>query len=301
MPAAAENEAPSPRDAVRLAVIGDLHDSWSDFDVAHLNASDYDGVIFVGDLGRGAATSERICRSVARLTPPTLVMPGNADAPHHPRLRAEFSVQRGLGRLLEDAPGPARPGLGPDFEGVRLCGYSLHRIAHPGLDLSVVCGRPFSLGGPELSFGPELHGSYGIGSLDDSAKRLCELVDAAGSEALVFVSHNGPTGLGDDPGDPWGCDFRPDRLDWGDPDLGQAVAHARRRGRRVLAVVAGHMHLGLKDGRERTWLRRQGETLFVNPARVPRIARREGREAHHHVALRIAASGAEAEEVFVTP
>ena len=55
----------------------------------------------------------------------------------------------------------------------------MHRVSQPALDVSLVCGRPFSLGGPELTFGPELHGSYGVGSLEDSAKRLCELVDQA--------------------------------------------------------------------------------------------------------------------------
>lgn len=288
--------------SARLAVIGDLHDHWADFDAEYLNASDYAGVLFVGDLGRGAETSRRISRSITRLELPTLVMPGNADAPHAANLDAEFSVRRGMDRLFEgDAAAREREGR-RHFEGVHLCGYSLHRPALPGLDFSIVAGRPYSLGGPELSFAEELHERFGIGSLEDSTKRLVDLVDRAGTEALVFLSHNGPLGLGGDPTDPWGCDFRPEAGDWGDPDLAVAVEHARRAGRRVLAVVAGHMHLRVRGrSEERTWLRREGEVLYVNPARVPRIGRREGRPTFHHVALTLGAGGAEAEEVFVGP
>ncbi len=283
---------------MRIAVIGDLHDQWNELDVAHLNRSDYDLILFVGDLGRGDTTSRRISLGISQLERPTLVMPGNADAPHGARLAAEFSLQRGLGRLFgpADAPNP-RSG---DVGGVRLCGYSLHRPRHPARDFTLVAGRPYSMGGPELSFGPELHGSFGIGSLEDSTKRLCELVDRVETRSVVFLSHNGPCGLGEAPTDPWGCDFLPEPADWGDPDLAEAVAHARARGLVVLAVVAGHMHLEVRGHEgERTWQRRVDETLFVNPARVPRITSREGRELHHHVALAIGPEGASAEEVFV--
>ena len=287
-------------DAVRLAIIGDLHDFWNDADLVHLNGSDYDGVIFVGDLGRGAETSRRISQSIARLALPTLVMPGNADAPHGAALAVEFSLRRGLDRLYGEDSGPALPLPAGDFGGVRLCGYSLHRPRLPACDFTIVAGRPYSMGGPELSFGPELHGGFGIGSLEDSAKRLCELVDRSETEALVFLSHNGPVGLGEAPADPWSADFLPEPADWGDPDLSVAVDHARSQGRRVLAVVAGHMHLALQDGGgERRWQQRDGDVLYVNPARVPRITRRDDRDWHHHVVLTLRTDGASAEEVFV--
>lgn len=286
-------------EAVRLAVIGDLHDYWDDFDVEHLNGSDYDGVVFVGDLGRGEATSERISHAIGRLERPTLVMPGNADAEHAPRLNAEFSLQRGIDRLFDEAGDEAAPGA-TDFEGIHLCGYSLHRPGLPGADFTIIAGRPYSLGGPELAFPERLRDSYGVGSVEDSARRLIELVDQAATEALVFVSHNGPLGLGDAPTDPWGTDFLPEATDWGDPDLATAMDHARAQGRRVLAVVAGHMHLAPKGGGpERTWRIRRDGVLFVNPARVPRIGQRDGRAWHHHVSLTIRGDGAEAEEIFV--
>ena len=132
-------------DAVRLAIIGDLHDHWTDFDADFLNGSDYDGILFVGDLGRGEATSRRIARSITRLERPTLVMPGNADAPHGASLDAEFSVRRGMDRLFEsESAAMARAGR-RDFEGVRLCGYSLHRPPLAALDFTIVAGRPYGI------------------------------------------------------------------------------------------------------------------------------------------------------------
>ncbi len=281
-------------------MIGDLHGAWSDFDAAYLNGSDYDGVLFVGDLGRGEDTTRRIARQIEKLDPPTLVLPGNADAPHAAVLNAEFSLRRGLDQLFDADSDPVLQRQGMNFEGVRLCGYSLHRPGLAALDFTIVSGRPYSRGGPELTFEDELRSGFGIASLADSASRLVELVDQAETDTLLFLSHNGPRGLGDRPNDPWGCDFRPDPADWGDPDLEVAIDHARRQGRRVLAVVAGHMHLRIRDrDEERRWRHRKDDILYVNPARVPRIGSREGREWYHHVALTLRAEGAEAEEVFV--
>lgn len=290
----------SGQSTVRLAIVGDLHDHFTDFDVAYLNGSDFDGAIFVGDLGRGNETSRRISRSIARLELPTLVMPGNADAPYAARLNAEFSLRRGLDRLFEDEPETALRSREQGLEGVRLCGYTLHRPRFEGLDFTIVSGRPFSMGGPEMTFAPELQRLFGIESLEHSATRLIELVDRAETEALVFVSHNGPTGLGDRPTDPWACDFLPERADWGDPDLALAIDHARREGRRVLAVVAGHMHLRIRGSKEdRTWRTHTDDVLYVNPARVPRIEFPAGGPLHHFVELTLSEDGATANEIFV--
>ncbi len=284
---------------VRLAIIGDLHGVWSDFDIEYLNASDYDGVLFVGDLGRGDETSRRLAAEIGRIERPTLVLPGNADAPHAAGLRAEFTLERGLAALFGDDD--ARTKRARAWGGVRLCGYSLHRPGLTGLDFTILAARPFSQGGPELTFKDELSDAFGIDSLEASRRRLFELVDRAETDDILFLSHNGPTGLGDAPTDPWGADFLSERVDWGDPDLEHAVAYARSQGRRVLAVIGGHMHLRLKGlDQERVWRRRHDDVLYVNPARVPRIGRGE-RDWHHHVSLEISAEGVVAEEVFVEP
>jgi len=303
MTAPPATQRPGPEaNAARIAIIGDLHDHWTELDAEVLNGAGYDLVLFVGDLGRGRTTMRRIAASIAKLQVPALVMPGNADVPHAPELAAELSLRRGLDQLLDTtAPDSEASSSGADeLRGVRLCGYSLHRLKLPGVELSLIAGRPYSMGGPELSFGPALHSGFGVDSMEGSTRRLTELVDRAETESVLFLSHNGPRGLGAEPTDSWGCDFKPDGGDWGDPDLEAAIDHARRRGRRVRAVVAGHMHLSLRDrSEERRWRQTVDDTLFVNPARVPRILYRDGVPHHHHVVLRLDAKGASAEEVYV--
>jgi len=292
----------SPSGSARIGVVGDLHDHWTDHDAEMLNTAGYDLVLFVGDLGRGKTTMRRIVASIAQLRVPALVMPGNADAPHAPELAAELSLRRGLEQLLE-TPEPRPEALRSttdELHGVRLCGYSLHRVSVRGVYLSIIAGRPYSMGGPDLSFGPALQSSFGVDSMEGSTRRLTDLVDRVETKTLVFVSHNGPRGLGAAPTDPWGCDFKPDGGDWGDPDLEAAIDHARARGRRVQAVVAGHMHLGLRNRpEERRWRQTSDDTLYVNPARVPRIVYRDGIAQHHHVALQLNDESAYAEEVYV--
>ena len=63
--------------------------------------------------------------------------------------------------------------------------------------------------------------------MQESAERLKELVDECPAERIIFFAHNGPTGLGEDRSDIWGCDFRPAGGDFGDPDLRIAIDHAR--------------------------------------------------------------------------
>ena len=199
--------------SLRIGVVGDLHDHWTDHDAETLNAAGYDLVLFVGDLGRGKSTMRRIVASIAQLRIPTLVMPGNADAPHAPELAAELSLRRGLGQLMEapETGAQAPRSSVDDLRGVRLCGYSLHRVSARGVDLSLIAGRPYSMGGPELSFGPALHSSFGVDSMESSTRRLTDLVDRVETRTVIFVSHNGPRGLGAEPTDPWGCDFKPAR------------------------------------------------------------------------------------------
>ena len=62
-------------------------------------------------------------------------------------------------------------------------------------------------------------------------------------------------------------------------------------------VLAGHMHWKLHGGGERRWQLERDGTLYVNAARVPRIVRSQQRTLHHHIALRLTKSGAQAREV----
>lgn len=110
-------------------------------------------------------------------------------------------------------------------------------------------------------------------------------VDAAASQQLIFLAHNGPTGLGDQATDIWGCDFRPAQGDFGDKDLRIAIDYARQQGKRVLAVIAGHMHQQTKNGQIRPWYSQQDGISYLNPARVPRIFRQGKSQVHYYLSL----------------
>ena len=280
----------------RIGVIGDLHGQWDDWDLAHFDRSDYDMLMFTGDLGGGTPGSGmNIAKSISRLRLPTLVMPGNNDAADIARLSAEFGHQRGLSRILTSKRDDDRHG-----GEARLGGYSLHRLRSHDLDVTVIAARPHSLGGPELTFAELIEETHGIASIDASSSHLTALIDRTETEKLIFLSHNGPTGFGDQPADMWGCDFKPGGGDWGDPDLAHAIDYARRSGHEVLAVIAGHMHLRTKQGEERPWRREVSETVYINAARVPRIASERGEVLRHHVSVQIEAETIEADEVFVS-
>ena len=276
----------------RIALIGDLHGSFDEIDVAAFNESEYDLLIFTGDLGSGTAKNGvDIAKLVSRLKTPTLVMPGNNDAPFLADIAAEFGHQRGLSAILD-----LDLSIASKRAKVILCGYRLHRLPLPGLVLSVVTGRPCAMGGGEFSFPAEVSRVYGVGTMRDSTARLLSLVDAVDTDHLLLLAHNGPRGLGGGATDLWGADFLPDHGDWGDPDLAEAVVRAKDRGLETV-VVAGHMHHHTRTGEMRKWRARHDGVEFVNPARVPRIYAGDECELRYHVALEIDANQAELREV----
>jgi uncharacterized protein (TIGR04168 family) len=139
---------------------------------------------------------------------------------------------------------------------------------------------------------------------------LCRQVDAAESGNLIFLGHNGPWGLSENPTDIWGCDFDPGRGDFGDRDLTEAVHYAMNLGNRVLAVIAGHMHqqtyLGPKPfwrrgipGPTRPMLVERGGVIYINAARVPRIFQQESKNFHHHLCFRFDGDDIEVSEVLI--
>lgn len=286
---------------ISIGVVGDLHTHFDEIDVAHFDRSDYDLLFFTGDLGGGPRESSlRMARLMSRLRKPALVMPGNNDTGNIDELAAELAHGGGIAWLSALRRGEESEVEGIGGVAVRLCGYSAHRLRRGAIDVTLVAARPHSMGGSELSFPAQLRASHGIGSMEESRRRLVELVDAIESPQVVFLAHNGPSGLGEHSHAIWGCDFRPGAGDWGDPDLAAAIDHARARGLRVSAVVAGHMHLHTRCGNERPWRLERDEVLYINAARVPRIFA-AGNEVHrHHVALRIGIDGVHAEEVLLS-
>ncbi|MBP6682169.1 MAG: metallophosphoesterase [Halioglobus sp.] len=286
--------------SIAIGVVGDLHTHWDDVDVAQFDGSNYDLLFFTGDLGGGTRDSSlRMARVMSRLSKPALVMPGNNDTGDIAELAAELSYRSGINWLAAARRAlPTNAGGGADAS-INLCGYSAHRLTRGAVDVTLIAARPHSMGGSQLSFPDQMMSGYGIDSIDASTARLFELVDQLETEQVVFLAHNGPSGLGDAADAMWGCDFRPGGGDWGDEDLSAAIEYAVSQGRRVLAVVAGHMHLRTKAGHERPWRVERAGILYINAARVPRIFAAKGDVHRHHVALRITAAGVEAEEVLV--
>lgn len=280
----------------RIAAIGDVHRLFDARDAEQLHALGYDLILFVGDLaGYRGREALAVARHIARLETPALVIPGNHDGTHLLHLAAEVFDWRPLRDRLGGRQHRRVARLERALGRATLAGYSLHPLdAH---ELTVVAARPHSMGGPRLAFSKHLARAHGVRSMNDSAAKLRRLVDEAPHRRLIFLAHNGPTGLGNRRDDIWGCDFRPAEGDFGDPDLRSAVDHAEQIGKRVLAVVAGHMHHHLRGGgKRRTELRRDG-TLYVNAARVPRIERRGGTERRHHLSIVVDGDLATAEAV----
>jgi uncharacterized protein (TIGR04168 family) len=281
---------------MKLAVIGDVHHAWNEVDTEYFNASDHHAVLFVGDIyNYSLQRGLRAAAELADLHKPALLIPGNHDAAHPAQLAAEMTRRASLIRLTSLGHTKRVRELQGVVGGVEICGYSVHRL-EPGLD--VITGRPHSMGGSTISFAPHLGNVYGVHTLDDSIRRLKQCVDDSDAPRVLFLAHNGPSGLGARRTDLWGVDFRREEGDFGDEDLRVAIAYARSRGKRVLAVVAGHMHHRLFGGGRRRWSERKDGVLYVNAARVPRIFEERGGLFHHHVDLIIDGDEADAVEVL---
>lgn len=277
---------------MRLAVIGDIHGFWDARDTAFFNASDYDGLLLVGDLPHLTGGRD-VARELARLEKPAWMIPGNHDGVTAPQLLAELKGWRPLRWLT--AFGMRRRvrrldrALGP----VRLGGYELATLDD---GLGLLTARPHAMGPDKFYYRPYLARRFGVRSFADSAELLRSLI-ACAPERLLVLAHNGPAGVGDTPAAPWGCDFSPAFGDFGDPDLREALDYARESGRRVAAVVAGHMHHRSKNGSERHTAAERDGLLYINAACVARH-RRETDE-RHHVALHIDGQTCTAETVWV--
>jgi uncharacterized protein (TIGR04168 family) len=281
---------------MKLAVIGDVHHAFNGVDTAYFNASDHEALLFTGDIyNYSLQRGLRAAAELAELDKPALLIPGNHDAIHPAQLAAEISRRPSLIRLTAAGHTTRVRDLRSAVGGVQVGGYSVHRLRE---DLDVITARPHSMGGSVISFAPQLAETYGVTTLEDSVHRLRQCVDESEARQVVFLAHNGPTGLGIQRDALWGCDFRREEGDHGDSDLRVAVDYALSRGKRVLAVIGGHMHHRLRGGGQRHWYERRDGVLYINAARVPRIFEERGGVFHHHVDLWIENGHADAIEVL---
>ena len=91
---------------------------------------------------------------------------------------------------------------------------------------------------------------YSCASQAESTERtLSAIQQVPDGHASILVAHSGPAGLGEQPQDICGVDFRLDELtmqptggDWGDKDLREALDSASASGRYAAALTPVHRH-----------------------------------------------------------
>lgn len=250
---------------IKIAVVGDIHDQWEEADGLALKHLGVDLVLFVGDFGN---ESVPVVREIASLDLPKAAIMGNHDAWYTAtdwgRSKCPYNRQE------EDW---VQQQL--DLLGETHVGYS--KLDFPSLDLTVVGSRPFSWGGPQWKYS-DFYRRFDVAGFEASTNRIVAAAKSSACETVIFLGHNGPTGLGDLPEDPCGKDWNPIGGDFGDPDFEAAIAQTQALGKQVALVTFGHMHHTLRHTKQR--LRRgvhvsSEGTVYLNAASVPRIVQTE--------------------------
>ena len=251
---------------VKIAVVGDIHDLWEDEDAIALKHLGVDLVLFVGDFGN---ESVDVVRRIASIDLPNAAILGNHDAWY---TASDWGRKRcPYDRNKEDWVQQQLDLLGKGHVGY---GY----LDFPDLKLSVVGSRPFSWGGEVWKNEQFYRERYGVTNFEESIDLIVAAAKSAAYETILFIGHNGPTGLGDRPEDPCGRDWQPLGGDYGDPDFACAIAQTKAMGKEIPLVTFGHMHHNLRHTKEhrRTAISTSPEgTVYLNSASVPRIIQTE--------------------------
>jgi uncharacterized protein (TIGR04168 family) len=252
-----------PSEAVKIAIVGDVHDQWDKDDAIALEHLGVDLVLFVGDFGN---ESVEVVARIASLDIPKAAIFGNHDAWY---TASDWGrSKRTYDPLVED-----RVQQQIDLLGASHVGYG--KLDLPQFNLSIIGSRPFSWGGPSWKYSDFYQERYGIDSFAASTQRIVEMGNSATCDNLVIIGHNGPTGLGEEPesicGKDWGEAIGGD---YGDPDLAQAIEILQAAGKSIPLVTFGHMHHKLRHTKER--LRQPivippSGTIYLNAARCPRV------------------------------
>lgn len=266
---------------LKIACIGDIHGFWEESDSEFFNHSDYDFLLLTGDLpdhkpfGRGR---KELHRKLNLLRKPSYMSLGNWDGANYLQLIGEvFQIQwmirmGSIGHLKRVSK------LKKELSNVQIGAYDFFPIEcgdhkNHKSRIGLLIGRPFSCGGENPGFIFSLRKLFGIKSMQDSVAYYKKLIDSCKGhfDTLIILSHNGPTGLGDKASDIYGCDFRKEEGDWGDPDLEEAIRYAKSQGLKIPLVVSGHMHhRNPKTKSKRKWLVAHNGTVYLNSAKVPR-------------------------------
>ncbi|MBE9128563.1 MULTISPECIES: TIGR04168 family protein [unclassified Coleofasciculus] len=251
---------------VNIAVVGDVHNQWEAEDAIALRALGVDLALFVGDFGN---ESVEVVRRIAAVDIPKVAIMGNHDAWY-------TASDWGRKKCPYDRNEENWVQAQLDLLGEAHIGYGY--LDFPNLQLSVVGSRPFSWGGTTWKNEEFYRDWYGVGSFEESVDRIVAAAKATAYDTIIFVGHNGPTGLGDEPEAPCGKDWQPLGGDHGDPDFEVAIAQTQALGKTIPFVTFGHMHHRLRHTKERlrTVISTSLEgTVYLNSASVPRIVETE--------------------------
>lgn len=255
-----------------IAIVGDVHGQWDEVgDRQSLDILGVDLVLFVGDFGNETV---EIVQKIAALPLPKAAILGNHDAWY-------TATDWGRKKSPYDHASENRVQAQLDLLGDTHVGFGCLNL--PEFNLSIVGGRPFSWGGEKWHNQEFFRTYFGVGDFAESVALILRQVEACTCDHIIFLGHNGPTGLGADPEDICGRDWNPLGGDFGDPDFGQAIAATRHQGRNIAFVTFGHMHHSLRhrQDRLRTQVLAQDDTLYVNAAHVPRIVTLGHGDRHH--------------------
>lgn len=259
------NKAPA-----RIVCIGDIHSQWDESDEIALKNLKPDLALFVGDFGdEDLRVTARISKLAASVQFPIATVFGNHDA--------FFTASQG-GRQRAPYDKSLTCRVTEQIELLSPYDVSYRTVAFEKLSLSVCGGRAFSTGGPYWKYKQFFRKFVGVHSLEDSTNKLTNAVNATTQQSVVFLAHNGPTGLGDLPNDPCGKDWgEQPGGDYGDEDLRLAIENARQLGLQVPLTVFGHMHKNLMHGKGyRTMVKSEPDglsdekTVMLNAAVFPR-------------------------------
>jgi len=251
------------KEEIAIAVVGDVHDLWEREDQIALEHLGVDLVLFVGDFGNEAV---EVVRDIAALNLPKAVIMGNHDAWYS-------ASSWGKQKAPYDQSKEDRVQQQLDLLGDTHVGFD--KLDFPQFAVSVVGSRPFSWGGSTWRNSQFYGDRYGITSFAESTQQIVESARNTAHESLIFISHNGPYGLGSQTESICGRDWKVEGGDYGDPDLTKAIAQVRNLGKSIPLVTFGHMHHELKNprGKRRKRVEVQEETVYLNAACVPRIIR----------------------------
>lgn len=251
---------------IKIAVVGDVHELWEAEDAIALQYLGVDLVLFVGDFGN---ESVEVVQKIASVDLPKAVIMGNHDAWY---TASDWGRKKcPYNREQEDWVQQQLEILGDTHVGYGCLDFG-------DLQLSVVGSRPYSWGGSVWKNEEFYRQWYGVNSFEESVERIVTAVNAAAYDTIIFMGHNGPTGLGDEPEAPCGKDWQPLGGDHGDPDFEEAIAQTQALGKTVPLVTFGHMHHRLRHTKERlrTIISTSMEgTVYLNAASVPRILNTE--------------------------